>query len=367
MSGVTPTFIDFQGFILQDPTGDVKLTNTMDGVDKGFRLDFDLLTVPKYFSISPNGVYWSDGTNTYFTSLEDLALVQTVFAAVEPPPNSTTLQVNNTIYLTDGVSATSTLNTSSLTFNDGTYTPSVGVSGTDLVVDGQGARLLLNANDNEFYLGQFSASTAPCILSSGSSSMTLNINSRSGITNIGDCDNTFNKTKISVDDTSSLIVLDTTQLAVIGDNNGVSTNAKLNFDIANSEMNWVGNGIGQASFDTGLFKAGDLNSVGNSMKIVVDDANGVINIDNNGDTTINIGDIFGGGNGTKISVNDATTTFTIDFPTINFQNTATTTSSNTHNASIKSTSNGLESTTFLKVKLNGNDIWLPYFTTDPSL
>ena len=57
----------------------------------------------------------------------------------------------------------------------------------------------------------------------------------------------------------------------------------------------------------------------------------------------------------------------LDATTIDLQNTSTTTSTATHNADIKATSNGLESTTFLKVKLNGNDIWIPYFTTDPSL
>ena len=63
-------------------------------------------------------------------------------------------------------------------------------------------------------------------------------------------------------------------------------------------------------------------------------------------------------NGTQIN---------LDATTIDLQNTTTTTSVANHNADIKATSNGLNSTTFLKVKLNGNDIWIPYFTTDPSL
>jgi hypothetical protein len=57
----------------------------------------------------------------------------------------------------------------------------------------------------------------------------------------------------------------------------------------------------------------------------------------------------------------------LDSDVINLQNTNTTTSTANHNADIKTTSNGLESTTFLKLQLNGADIWLPYFTSDPSL
>ena len=43
-----------------------------------------------------------------------------------------------------------------------------------------------------------------------------------------------------------------------------------------------------------------------------------------------------------------------------------TTSTLTHNATIKSTSNHIYSNKFLKIKINGSDGWIPYFTTDPS-
>jgi hypothetical protein len=33
----------------------------------------------------------------------------------------------------------------------------------------------------------------------------------------------------------------------------------------------------------------------------------------------------------------------------------------------ETTSNIADVNTYLKVKLNGADIWIPYFTTDPSL
>ena len=42
-----------------------------------------------------------------------------------------------------------------------------------------------------------------------------------------------------------------------------------------------------------------------------------------------------------------------------------TTSTLNHNATIKSTSN-IYSDKFLKIKINGSDGWIPYFTADPS-
>ncbi len=52
---------------------------------------------------------------------------------------------------------------------------------------------------------------------------------------------------------------------------------------------------------------------------------------------------------------------------INLESTSITTSTANHTANIKTTSNNIETTNFLKLKLNGNDIWLPYFTSDPSI
>jgi hypothetical protein len=57
----------------------------------------------------------------------------------------------------------------------------------------------------------------------------------------------------------------------------------------------------------------------------------------------------------------------LDSAVIDLVNTNTTTSTPNHNADIKTTSNGVETSTFLKLQLNGGNIWVPYFTTDPSL
>lgn len=57
----------------------------------------------------------------------------------------------------------------------------------------------------------------------------------------------------------------------------------------------------------------------------------------------------------------------LDATTIDFQNTSTTTSSSNFTATIGTTSSGVSTTNFLKCKLNGADIWIPYFTTNPSV
>lgn len=61
------------------------------------------------------------------------------------------------------------------------------------------------------------------------------------------------------------------------------------------------------------------------------------------------------------------TQINLDATTIDLQNTSTTTTVGSQNAQIHANSAGLISNTFLKVKLNGAFIWIPYFTTDPTL
>lgn len=91
-----------------------------------------------------------------------------------------------------------------------------------------------------------------------------------------------------------------------------------------------------------------------------------INLDSRAGIT-QLGDINSEGNSTTIVVDDTNTTITLDVSTIDFKNTSTTTSTANYNADIKTTSNGVSTKSFLNVKLNGTDIWIPYFTTNPSL
>jgi hypothetical protein len=63
----------------------------------------------------------------------------------------------------------------------------------------------------------------------------------------------------------------------------------------------------------------------------------------------------------------ATEPLQLDSDVINLKNTNTTTSTSNHNADIRTTSSGIETNTFLKLQLDGVDIWIPYFTQDPSV
>jgi hypothetical protein len=57
----------------------------------------------------------------------------------------------------------------------------------------------------------------------------------------------------------------------------------------------------------------------------------------------------------------------LDSADLRLDNTATTTTTPNHTSALATTSNIGNITTYLKVKLNNADIWLPYFTQDPSI
>jgi hypothetical protein len=84
-----------------------------------------------------------------------------------------------------------------------------------------------------------------------------------------------------------------------------------------------------------------------------------------GDATLNASLSSGTGN---VSLQSKSTgSVVLDSPVITLKNTNTTTSTPNHNASIQTTSNGVATNTFLKLKLGLADIWIPYFTVDPSV
>jgi hypothetical protein len=70
-----------------------------------------------------------------------------------------------------------------------------------------------------------------------------------------------------------------------------------------------------------------------------------------------------GTNGMILTTNQS---IELNTTSLKLANTTITTSFANHNAEIKATSTNVSTTTFLKLKLNGDDIWIPYFTTDPS-
>jgi hypothetical protein len=70
----------------------------------------------------------------------------------------------------------------------------------------------------------------------------------------------------------------------------------------------------------------------------------------------------------SLTLKSTTATYPIelDSDVINLKNTNTTTATPNHTALIVTTSNNVNTSTFLKLQLNGADIWIPYWTTDPS-
>lgn len=106
MSTTTPQTIDPNGIkvVSDDQTQQMTLSMT-DPTNKGLILDYDLTGTAKQFSISNSGFKWTNGVNNYTTTLDRIALIQQAFSAVQLPPNSTTLSVNNDLQFNDGVTS----------------------------------------------------------------------------------------------------------------------------------------------------------------------------------------------------------------------------------------------------------------------
>jgi hypothetical protein len=105
-------------FTTSDLTGKTAI-GSADATVQGFEIEYDLLTpTPKAFKISPLGVNYTDGVINDTTPLPRIAQVDSLIQSLETPPDATTLQVDKRILLTDGVSSSS-----------------IGISGTDTLID----------------------------------------------------------------------------------------------------------------------------------------------------------------------------------------------------------------------------------------
>ena len=89
-----PDLIINDGTSTTAPTKSLELQNSTSSIILGTNLN----TTPIYTTISPTAI--TQGANSI--SLQNLTLLPTVLDAVELPPNATTLQINNTLLLTDG-------------------------------------------------------------------------------------------------------------------------------------------------------------------------------------------------------------------------------------------------------------------------
>ena len=123
--------------------------------------------------------------------------------------------------------------------------------------------------------------------------------------------------------------------------------------------------VGNATISTSL----RVPQITNTGDITIDPSNNLIvlgTLDMSNNTITRVPNISNTSGNVEIITQTTTGSLDLNSTILNFKNTSTTTSTANHNAEIKATSNGLESTTFLKVKLNGADIWIPYFTTNPA-
>jgi hypothetical protein len=115
-------------------------------------IDYDLTTAnPKQFRISSAGVNFTDNTSNNTTGLQRIALVQQAFAAVDLPPNATTLQINNTLLATNAPGTNSiTIDASadSIIITNGTTTNTINTSGYTTRNSTQNLTHFLNFSDS---------------------------------------------------------------------------------------------------------------------------------------------------------------------------------------------------------------------------
>jgi hypothetical protein len=98
-----------------DQLNDVKIKIGCNGpTNKGFVLDYDLGSVAKSFKINSEGLNWTDGINTFNTSLDKLCALEIKLPALQIPPNSTTMKLNNTLLLDNGGTDVTTADNSHL-------------------------------------------------------------------------------------------------------------------------------------------------------------------------------------------------------------------------------------------------------------
>lgn len=97
-----PTFSIDNGVGITNVAGDTKI-----GVGiEGLKIEYDLDTSePKSFTINKYGINFQDAINNFTTLPGRLAAVGQAFQSVELPPNDTTLKINNTVLVTDGISS----------------------------------------------------------------------------------------------------------------------------------------------------------------------------------------------------------------------------------------------------------------------
>jgi len=133
-----------------EPANDVVIkVGCNDLTDKGIVLDYDLVGIPKRFKINPSGMNWTDGLNTFNTSLDKLCALEIALPALQIAPNSTTMKLNDTLIL-DNATDTVTINPNNITFANTSFS-ATNISNNNsqaLVITGDGALYLTSNQTN---------------------------------------------------------------------------------------------------------------------------------------------------------------------------------------------------------------------------
>jgi hypothetical protein len=134
-----------------EPLNDVVIkVGCNDLTDKGIVLDYDLVGIPKRFKINPGGMNWTDGINTFNTNLDKLCALEIALPALQIPPDSTTMKLNDTLLLNNGSADTLTLNPTNITFatTSATATNISNNNSQALIITGDGALYLTSNQTN---------------------------------------------------------------------------------------------------------------------------------------------------------------------------------------------------------------------------
>lgn len=197
--------------------------------------------------------------------LTNLVLLPQVLASLDLPPNATTLKVEDTILLDDGVN-TATLNPTSITYSSN---PTI---------------------------------TAP----------NYTIDTGLGMCSFGDVNISNNGLKIAIDDTNSKISIDSAnQQVVIGDCNDVGNITKIDIRDQTKLIDLIVN-------KDGMVRMGETTGVGNSTNVVINDLDKDIYL--NAFRIVKLGDVNDALNSTSIVVDDTSKTVSMNGTTqINLQ------------------------------------------------
>ena len=117
-----------------------------------YKYEYDINTTPKIFNITSTGINWTNGVLNFNTELSRIAVIQEAFAAVELPPDSTTLQINKRLLAVDPLIPTTNISIDgsipSIILTDGTTTNTIDKNGYTTQNSGENITHYINFSDS---------------------------------------------------------------------------------------------------------------------------------------------------------------------------------------------------------------------------